>query len=693
MAQETRTSTFLLRGGLNLVTPAVAIPQGQCINAKNYEAEVSGYKRVPGIERTDGRPAPSDASYWVLDFDEGRETIATGSTVTGFTSAASGTVLINPVIETGSTAGNDAAGYLVLTDATGTFSDNEVLQVSAVTVARVDGIQVERGADNDADDGTWHQAAIEARRADILQVPGSGHVRGVWLYKGDRYAVRDNVAATGAELFKATSSGWAAQDLGQLLEFNTSTSQFNDGATVTGAISGATGVIKRAVLNEGSWASNGVGFLVFASVTGTFQAAETITDDGTPTGSAKAVGAQTSNSLPSGGRYLFENHNFYGIANRERMYAVNGVGRGFEWDGEVLSPIRTGVEGALDKPTHIAIYKQHLILGFSGGSLMISEPGEPLQYTTTRGAGEVGFGSDFADLVNNFQTALIVIGTGKIGFITGTSTADFLLEVINEDGGGKAYTAQSVGKMLYLDDQGVRQVEATQNYGNFRANSITGQIQPLFEAKRKAGASPVASQRVRSRDLYRLFFDDKSVLSIYLGREAPEPMIFDYPFQATCTCSGDDTDGHEVLLAGSDDGYVYELDKGASFDGQEVTAFIQFPFNSLGSPNLNKAFYKTRTQVIGTAQTALSVSAEFSYGDPDLPPSDEQSFDVSGGGGFWDQSVWNQFVWSSEVVGRAEAYFDGFGTNVSIAIMSDATYEDPHTLSSMTIHYNDRGLE
>lgn len=693
MAQETRTSTFLLRGGLNLVTPAVAIPQGQCINAKNYEAEVSGYKRVPGMERTDGRPAPSEASYWVLNHDAGVAAVTIGDRITGATSTATGTVLLAPVVQSGSVGTGDAAGYFLLTDVTGTFLNNEALQVLAATAATADGTQVERGADNDDDDRTWHQAAIEARRASILQVPGSGAVRGVGLYKGDRYAVRDNVAGTGAELFKATPGGWAAQDLGLLLEFNTSTAKFNEGATLTGALSGATGVIKRAVLNEGSWVSAGAGFLVFASVTGTFQAAETITDDGTLAGSAKVTGAQTANTLPAGGRYLFESHNFYGVANREMMYAVSGAGRAFEWDGAILSPIRTGVAEALDKPTHLAIYQQHLFLGYPGGSLMISEPGDPLQYSTTRGAGEVGFGSDFADLINNFQTALIVIGTSKIGFITGSSTADFQLEVINEDGGGKTYSAQSVGQLLYMDDQGVREIEATQRFGNFRANSITAQIQPLFEAKRRAGASPVASLRVRSRDLYRLFFDDRTVLSIYMGRKMPEPMTFDYPFQVICAASGDDADGYEILLAGGEDGHFYELDRGTSFDGQEVTAFIQFPFNSLGSPNLNKTFYKTRTQVIGTARTTLSVSAEFSYGDPDLPPSDEQFFDVSGGGGFWDQAVWNQFVWSSEVVGRAEAYFDGFGTNVSIAIMSDAAFEEPHTLSSMTLHYNDRGLE
>lgn len=56
------TSTFLLRGGLNLVSPQVAIPAGQCIAGLNYEPDVSGYRRIGGHERFDGQPAPSEAS-------------------------------------------------------------------------------------------------------------------------------------------------------------------------------------------------------------------------------------------------------------------------------------------------------------------------------------------------------------------------------------------------------------------------------------------------------------------------------------------------------------------------------------------------------------------------------------------------------------------------------------------------------
>jgi len=70
-----------------------------------------------------------------------RDLPAIGDTVTGLTSSATGTV--HRVIQLGgSTAANDAYGYLVLTGVTGgPFTDNESLQETATTFADADGVE------------------------------------------------------------------------------------------------------------------------------------------------------------------------------------------------------------------------------------------------------------------------------------------------------------------------------------------------------------------------------------------------------------------------------------------------------------------------------------------------------------------------------------------------------------------------
>ena len=64
-----REKYFALNGGLNLVDPPINLPPGELISCTNYEQKVrGGYGRIGGFERYDGRPAPSDASYYTLDY-------------------------------------------------------------------------------------------------------------------------------------------------------------------------------------------------------------------------------------------------------------------------------------------------------------------------------------------------------------------------------------------------------------------------------------------------------------------------------------------------------------------------------------------------------------------------------------------------------------------------------------------------
>jgi len=55
-----QTQSWALRGGLDLESPAMAIPAGKAIIAQNYEAAVSGgYRRMDGYTLYDGSPSPA----------------------------------------------------------------------------------------------------------------------------------------------------------------------------------------------------------------------------------------------------------------------------------------------------------------------------------------------------------------------------------------------------------------------------------------------------------------------------------------------------------------------------------------------------------------------------------------------------------------------------------------------------------
>ena len=122
---------FPLIGGLDQVTSPLKVEPGKLIAVSNYEQGIlGGYTRIQGLERTDGQALSSEMSYWLLNFDAGGPTeLVDDMIITGQTSGAKGATLL-VTLESGTWAGNDAAGFLVLYKVTGTFQDNEVISVT-----------------------------------------------------------------------------------------------------------------------------------------------------------------------------------------------------------------------------------------------------------------------------------------------------------------------------------------------------------------------------------------------------------------------------------------------------------------------------------------------------------------------------------------------------------------------------------
>jgi hypothetical protein len=116
------------------------------------------------------------------------------------------------------------------------------------------------------------------------------------------------------------------------------------------------------------------------------------------------------------------------------------------------------------------------------------------------------------------------------------------------------------------------------------------------------------------------------------------------------------------------------------------------PFNHVGSPTQRKRWHKATLEIDADPGAMLTLIPELSYADPDQPPGTAQEFDVRAGGGFWDVATWDAFYWDSPVEGLAETRLKGVGRNLSLGIISEATYEKPHTLHGLTLHYTYRGL-
>jgi len=658
-------------------------------------AFVSAAELISGVDLgvVTGTAVPADGKYIALTFKNGVTEPNIDDKIKGQTTSTEGT-LIAKVVTSGTWAGNTAAGFYILVNFGGQFYDvGESLLINSITQNAT--------ADSKGEIYTELNSCIyfhylhlsqEDRRGSIAAVPGQGPVRGVWQHKGVKYAFRDKAAPNTAYagMYKATGTGWVEQTFGYQLGFvNSQALILADGiAKVAGATSGATGILERVIKMSGSWsgADPTQGEFVLSSVTGTFQCGEDLVIGSAIV--AQAGGAQYAQTIAAGGHFEFENHNFYATSGYQRMYWVNGTDNACEWDGATLAKITTGMK--IDKPIHLRAYKYHLLLAFLGGSLQPSSLGEPLTFDALSGAVEIGVGDEITSLVVEADNVLTVFARNSVNMLYGTSSLNWDLKPYHAKMGAIGWSVQKIGQSWFLDDRGLTTLTATQQYGDFRQNSVSAKIDPFLQARMSGVRS---SQIVRAKNQYRIFFNDGfSLFGTFEGRKILGFLPVQYGVQPFCTESVEDVNGYENLFMGCDDGFVYQQDIGTSFDGKEIRATLMLNYYHYETPTYNKRFRGVTFELDIPDNTDIKFIPDFSYGTSEIPRAVEQQNFVVGGGGLWDYALWDNFLWSGQVISSGRNRIDGVGANMGFMFSSESKYMESYTLQGATVAYSIRKL-
>lgn len=669
---KVRQDYYPLGGGLDLVTPAIAINAGKVIDSQNYEPAIGGgYRRIDGYERFDGRANPTSATYFILPVVL-LGVVVVGNTITGVTSAATGIVLAK------------FPNYLVCGRVIGTFSNAESITVSAVNVGVINNLVTSNSASgsNHAD---YALLAANDLRALIQVVPGSGRIRGVWVYNDIVYAFRDNVSGTANIMFKATTNGWVQINFLTEIRFNAAVVQINIGDTITGGTSGAIATVTVALLTSGTWIASGIGSLVLSSVVGTFVSGEALKVSGV----TKVTSTTASIAIvrAPGGTMEFFNYNFFGsFINNVKMYGVDGINPTFEFDGITYVPIHTGM--AIDTPSHVIAHKGFLFLSFNA-SVQYSALGNPYSWSVVLGAGEIDTSkptTGFLPQGGNLAGSSLAIFTGERTFILyGSSNADFKLVSSIFDMGYLPFTLQQVSNDAYgMTSRGIQALITTLNYGDFDYASISHMIQPLITKKR---GLEISSNSIRTKNQYRVYFSDGTALATGLtGEKISGIMLLNYSKPVRCICTANLSNGNEVTYFGSDDGYVYQDNIGTSQDGNMIEAWLRMPFNNDKSPRVRKRFRRAILEMSIDSFSKVNISYDLGYSDPNVQPSAIQSdTSLTGAGGYWEQFVWDQFNWDSQFISNPVLPIEGTEKNISFIFYSNRAQDQSHTIQGITI--------
>ena len=525
-------------------------------------------------------------------------------------------------------------------------------------------------------------------RALITAVPGEGPVRGVWLYNGQVLAFR-NVAEPSnfLKIWKATAAGWVEVSFGYWLTLQYLVGEVFPGNVVT-STSGGSGTVVLVSKKNGSWTGgtiDDVALLTFDSYTGTFIPGDEIFVGGVKVGSippTAAVGIRAGNYPDDGDYFKFINYNFLGSGD-PKMYFISGQDPIYEYNGTHLVPVWL-LDGNLQEvwPTAMAIHRNALCAS-EGPMLYISVPGDPHNWSGADGAAQIGLGDNIVDLIS-MPNSLAILCEHSIHILYGNDAADYQLETLTREAGALAFTAQRAGgDLLYMDNRGLRTLSASRDYGNFAMGTVSQFIATLLEDKRRDGIPPVASLISRTTDQYWVFFSDGTGMVAYLGAKPIQFMPFNLGKVAKFAVSVEEN-GEERLLIGAEDGFVYELNKGTSFDGAAIEHYVRLPFNHFGQPMLEKTLHRVTVDLEASGTTSITLDMDYDYGA--VPGSPEHLATVTSGGAAIDSLGTNELYFASQIETQAVAYIDGYAKNFSLKVKGSTSTEEPHTLTGVTFH-------
>ena len=488
-----------------------------------------------------------------------------------------------------------------------------------------------------------------------------------------------------------------------LLAFDTGSKEISEGDSLVGATSGKTATVTSITTTSGTIAGgDAAGYISVKNNSGTWTNSEAINIGGvqhalvngasepTAVTVAKADGTQYSQSLAAGGKYEFTTYNFRGETTGITMYGANTVDNGFSWDGTTFIPIQTGMD--TDTPEHVTAHQNHLFFSFPNGSIQHSSITAPNQWSAVTGAAELGIGDNVSGFSTEVNNVMSIFTKNDAYMLYGTSAADWDLRKFHAGAGAIPYTLQKMDQTFFLDDRGISSIFTVQYFGDFQSSVASDKIDPYIQSKKD---NAIASMRVRGKNQYRLYFDDKTGVEMtFINKKNQGLMPFTMDHQINCTVSAEDSDGFEVLYGGFDDGYVRRLDSGTNFDGGNVASFVRSAYYHYDTPGSRKRFRELGLEINADTSTTLTVTPSYDFGGTFSPKTSpiSNSYEVTVAADQWSEADISNSSTGVTVVASERVKINGIGTNMGLIISNSSIYDKPITLQGAIVDFTPRGV-
>lgn len=379
--------------------------------------------------------------------------------------------------------------------------------------------------------------------------------------------------------------------------------------------------------------------------------------------------------LTPDGCYCFENYSFAGT---QKMYGVSGTHKAFEWDGTTWTDITTGM--TTDTPNQIIGFKNHLFLSF-GASVQHSAIGDPFTWTLLAGANELAISHNVTGFMRMSGGVLGIFSENNTNFLSGSSSADFVNTNLNEYGlniGASYYSLQQLGsRVFYHDDRGILDVQAAEKFGDFSDATISLAVSRYLKAQKSKISSSTIS---KDKSQYRIYFSDGYGLFFTFNRTELKGITKVLLKNSSGTalpilkCANtEDSSGDEVNLFGSNDGYIYVMDDGNSFDGYPIEAKLETVFTSLKMPRREKRMHRIVFDIHTDGASSIYVTPNYQFNGISIEP---QTVSLQGYASILGEIILGTTVLGDATISDGSVYAPGSFEYVSVTVISNNTDSD-----------------
>ena len=316
-------------------------------------------------------------------------------------------------------------------------------------------------------------------------------------------------------------------------------------------------------------------------------------------------------------------HAEYNLDGDDKVVFVDGTNYPaiYNTSGNTMTFMTSADSSDVSGAENVAIFKNTAFYS-KGNNIFFTAPFTVDDFSAANGAGSINVGQDITGLTV-FRDQLIIFTTSSVKRLTGNTAADFQVSPITDRIGCiNGDTIQEVGgDIMYLAPDGIRLLSATDRIGDFGLDIASDAIAKDASVFLNSTAT-FSSVLLREKAQYRIF---AYVSSEQVGA-AKGLIATKFIAQGATGISWATTKGikayvadsrysgdQEIVAFANEDGYVYEMNTGSNFDGQDIEAIYESPFMPITDPQLRKTFYKMTLYADPTGSMDLNVNLKYDF--------------------------------------------------------------------------------